>query len=290
MTYTASDVPVRGGMLRIGRWAGAGDGTAVLAVHGITASHMCWSGVADAVPELELIAPDLRGRGRSSTLPGPAGLRRHAEDLLAVLDHLGIERVVVAGHSMGGLVAVVMANAYPDRVSRLVLVDGGLPLELAAGTTVDQAVAATLGPAAERLSATYPTRAAYREFWAAHPAFTSGLGEYIESYIDYDIEPAGSGFASSVSVDRVREDAIDMFDPQVLTPALLALRHPAIFLRAPRGLLDQPEALYSPAVVARWTDELALLSAHDVDDVNHYTIMFALHAVGEIAAALRESA
>ena len=54
---------------------------------------------------VRLIAPDLRGRGRSNTLPGPFGMTRHADDMAAVLDFLGVPRAVVVGHSMGGFVS-----------------------------------------------------------------------------------------------------------------------------------------------------------------------------------------
>ena len=91
-----------------------------------TATHLGWLEVAQRLPDVILLAPDLRGRGRSAHLPGPYGLATHVADLVALLDAVGCERVVV-GHSMGGFVAVTLAALHPDRVSRLVLVDGGLP-------------------------------------------------------------------------------------------------------------------------------------------------------------------
>lgn len=57
--------------------------------------------------------------------------------------------VVVVGHSMGAFAAVVLANLFPDRVRSLVLVDGGLPLQVPAGLTDAEIVAAVLGPAAD---------------------------------------------------------------------------------------------------------------------------------------------
>jgi pimeloyl-ACP methyl ester carboxylesterase len=61
---------------------------------------------------------------------GPVLLAAHGEDLVAVLDHAGVERATVVGHSMGGFVAAVAAHRHPERVERLVLVDGSLPLDL----------------------------------------------------------------------------------------------------------------------------------------------------------------
>ncbi len=71
---------------------------------------------------------------------GRAGLDAHARDLIAVLDALGVERAVVVGHSMGAFVALVLGDLYPERVSRVVLVDGGLPLDLPAGLSTDDVI------------------------------------------------------------------------------------------------------------------------------------------------------
>jgi len=291
MTYTTIDAPAAGGLLRAGRWA-PGGGSArptVLAVHGVTATHMSWLAVVEQAPDLDIVAPDLRGRGRSSELPGPTGLHRHGDDLVALLDHLGLEKVVVAGHSMGALASVVFADDHPDRVERLVLVDGGLPLPMPAGFTVDDVMTATLGPATARLAMTFESRAAYRDFWRAHPAFSGGVDETMGAYFDYDLVEVPGGYASSVRIDPVRDDVASQLDPLVLTPALERLRVPATLLRAPRGLMDQPEALYPPEVVREWDERLPLLSVVEVDDVNHYTILFDPRPAALVASCLRDA-
>lgn len=290
MTYTTTDAPVRGGALRVGRWQ-PDDGAApgVLLVHGVTASHQAWASLADHAADLDLVAPDLRGRGRSSDVPGPAGLEQHADDLARVLDHLGLASVVVAGHSMGGLVSVLLADRHPDRVRSLVLVDGGLPLHPLPGMTPEQTMEVTLGPATARLRIAFPTRAAYQDFWAAHPAFARGIDERMAAYFDYDLVDAPDGFRSCVSADLVRDDVLSQLDPDVLTPALERLRVPATFLRAPRGLLDQPEPLYPAEEAQRWAASLPLLDVVDVDDVNHYTILFDEAPLLRIADLLRSA-
>ncbi len=287
MTYSTLDAPVRGGLLHAGRWS-PDDASAptVLAVHGVTASHRSWVSVAAASPGLDILAPDLRGRGRSRDLPGPAGLHQHGDDLARLLDHAGLDRVVVMGHSMGALASVVFADDHPDRVERLVLVDGGLPLYPLPGRTPEETMEITLGPALARLSTVFPTRAAYQDFWAQHPAFAGGIDERMADYFDYDLVEVDGGFASSVVGDLVRDDVVSQLAPDVLTPALERLRVPAVLLRAPRGLLDQPEALYTREEAAEWESRLPLLRVVEVPGCNHYTIIFDPSPVAAVTAEL----
>src|ERR1700761_2140087 len=168
------DVPVAGGTLLVAT-AGPPPGPqvpVVLAVHGITGSHRSWSPVVRNLgPDVSVLAPDLRGRGGSATLPPPYGMAAHVADLIAVLDHLGLERTVCAGHSMGAYVTNRLAAAAPERVAGAVLVDGGPALPRPAGIDADTLLAAVLGPALARLAMTFDSPEAYREFWRAHPAF-----------------------------------------------------------------------------------------------------------------------
>ncbi|WP_279580907.1 alpha/beta fold hydrolase [Fodinicola feengrottensis] len=138
--YRRVEVPVNGGFLTVGIW-GVGE-PATLLVHGITGSHLAWSLVAERVAgdgngmgTGTVIGLDLRGRGGSGEVSGPYGMAQHADDCAAVLASLGAANVVVAGHSMGGFVAVVLADRHPDRVRRLVLVDGGPPAPVPPGDT-----------------------------------------------------------------------------------------------------------------------------------------------------------
>jgi len=147
------DVEVTGGTLRVLSW-GAGQ-RPVLAVHGITANAVCWLAVARELPvDCTLYAVDLRGRGHSAQLPGPYGFDQHGADLSAVVRALGLDRPVLAGHSLGASVALLAADAQPDTFGRLVLVDGGLPLPVPAGADLDELLKASLGPADRDLPGT----------------------------------------------------------------------------------------------------------------------------------------
>jgi pimeloyl-ACP methyl ester carboxylesterase len=279
-------VPVEGGALHVGTWPGAHGAPTVLAAHGITANHVSFAAVARRLGgDVTLVAPDLRGRGRSNAITGPFGITVHADDLVRVLDHLGLDRAVVAGHSMGAWVAATTAMRHPDRVTAVVLVDGGYPLAGAgaADTTnvsIDDVLAAVLGPALARLSMTFPDRAAYHAFWRQHPAVS---GDYwnddIVAYVDHDLAGEPPSLHSSVNADAIRADATEQLTAPEIGDAATHLTCPTFRLFAARGLLDG-DPLYPDAP----RDEV-------VADTNHYTIVFdgPRGGAGAVADAIRKA-
>jgi len=100
-----------------------GKGTPLVLVHGFPLEGRCWSAVAPLLAEhFDVIVPDLRGFGRSTVTAGEFTMADLAGDLAALLDHLGIDRAAIAGHSMGGYVALAFARAMPHRLAGLALV------------------------------------------------------------------------------------------------------------------------------------------------------------------------
>lgn len=289
-TYRTIDVPVSGGDLRVAVWDPTDAATAdVLLIHGVTSSHLAWPFVVDRLPGVRAIAPDLRGRGASNALEGPAGMRAHADDLAAALDALGIDRIVVVGHSMGAFVALAFAHLHPDRVERLVFVDGGLPLDVPGGLDADALVAGILGPTAARLSMRFDDPAEYLEFWRAHPAFREAWTPELERYIEYDLVPDGAGrLRPATSYETTAEDTVDMNTGTLLVDALAGLRHPTRVLTAPRGLQDEPPGLYAPEYLERVLAAQPALVHERVDDLNHYTIVMSPAGADVVAEVVRD--
>jgi pimeloyl-ACP methyl ester carboxylesterase len=288
--YDALSVPVRGGDLHVGRWRAGPDAPIVVAVHGVTANHRCWAGLA-RTGKADLVAPDLRGRGRSGTLPGPAGMVTHAADLLAVLDHLELERPLLAGHSMGGFVVAAFAEAHPDRVGGVLLVDGGLPLPAPPpGVTPEQALAATIGPAADRLRMTFADTTAYLDFWRDHPALRDAWSPDIEDYLAYDLVGEPPACRSSVSLHAVRDDSADLLDTASNRRRAAALPDGTLFLRAPAGLLAEPGGLYPESLLAQHVADLPGIEGRTVPHVNHYTIVMSGPGAAVLAGAVKELA
>jgi 3-oxoadipate enol-lactonase len=100
----------------------SGAGAQLLMLSGQASSHRWWTRVRAEFDAYRCVVTlDYRGTGDSDAPPGPYSTQGFAEDAIAVLDHLGIERADVYGTSMGGRVAQWVAVAHPDRVRRLVL-------------------------------------------------------------------------------------------------------------------------------------------------------------------------
>lgn len=159
-TATSPARPVAADCAGDGRWASSPDGTrvwyadtgragqVVLFLHGFSGSSSAtghFATRADAAG-LRFVAPDLRGHGLSGKPSGTGAydMQRFIEDFSAVADACGVERVHLVGHCLGGMVAVAVAAALPERVATLTL------------------VATSLQPAAEQ------QMAARAEQWSPH--------------------------------------------------------------------------------------------------------------------------
>lgn len=100
-----------------------GRGAPLVLIHGFPLDHSIWNEVTPLLSsDFDLILPDLRGFGESDAVDTAYTMADLADDIAALLDHLGLESAFLAGHSMGGYVALAFADAYPQRVRGLALI------------------------------------------------------------------------------------------------------------------------------------------------------------------------
>ncbi|GAA4285414.1 hypothetical protein GCM10022261_29450 [Brevibacterium daeguense] len=295
--HRQTTVAVRGGAMTVGIW-GPEENSAptVLAIHGVSASHRCFGLLAAALPGVRIIAPDLRGRGRSSVLPGPYGMPAHAEDLAAVLAVLAAGPVDVVGHSMGAFVAVVLAHRHPELVRSLVLVDGGIPLRVPAGLSADEVVQAVLGPVTERLEMRFGSVDDYRRYWQRHPAFAGawtdpgGTAALLEDYIAYDLEPGADGLRPATRYEAIAQDTADLHGGEALPAAIDGLSVSAHLLWTRQGLQGEEPGLFEREYIAEWQSRVpaleSQLTVREIPETNHYTILMSPTGAAAVAGCI----
>ncbi len=96
----------------------------LILLHGLAANGLCWTVIAHELEgEYDVIMPDFRGHGNSSAPDHGYRYEDHANDVVGLINGLGISPPVLIGHSMGGLVAAVVAGHFPALIRGLILAD-----------------------------------------------------------------------------------------------------------------------------------------------------------------------
>jgi lipase len=267
-------IPVRGGTLSVHQY-GKESNRPILAIHGVTSSNRAWQCLAGSlVPHgFTIYGVDLRGRGNSNNLPGPFGMKTHAEDMVAVIDFLKLEKIDVIGHSMGGFVTIALLGMFPTRVGQATLIDGGIPLAMPPGFTVEQILSIVLGPALERLSMTFPSKEAYRDYWKPQSAFAKGWNEVWDEYVDFDLKGIAPNLKPATNSKAVEEDSRDLFGDNLISDTLKNLNREVKFLRAVRGLQNEEIPLYPSVVLDQVLPTYPKIKVVTIEDTNHYDIL-----------------
>jgi pimeloyl-ACP methyl ester carboxylesterase len=273
-------VPVLGGDLAVFQY-GDGSGVPVLLIHGVTSSNRAFQLFADSLIARGKapFAVDLRGRGDSNNLQAPFGMKQHAQDMAAVIDHFDWNKPDVIGHSMGGFVAAALVGLFADKVGEVVFADGGVPLPMPPGMTVEQIMPFVLGPAMTRLAMEFDSKEAYRDYWKPQPAFAKGWSSVLDEYVDYDLR----GKKASTNPQAVEADSRDLFGDDLIVKSLQGLTKPSIFIKAERGLQNEEGGLYPMPVLDAVLPNYPMLKLEFLADCNHYDMFLEQSGAEKVA-------
>lgn len=206
----------------------SGAGSPVLLIHGFPLNRRMWQPqfAALAAAGHRVITPDLRGFGESDAPDTPYSMELFADDLIALLDHLGIDRAVVGGMSMGGYVLLNLLERYPERVSAACF------LVTRSGADDEAGKARRLALAQEVLQAG-PVVVAdiFRQLLFAEETVRSNPALTDEIYRMMLATPA-SGLAGALQAMAQRKD---------YTPRLPAFGQPALIIGADQDQAVPPE-------------------------------------------------
>jgi 3-oxoadipate enol-lactonase len=179
---------------------------AVVLIHGFPLTRAIWEPYTDALARSSrVLRPDLRGAGASSTPEGPYLIERHAADLAASLDALGIDRAGLIGHSMGGYVALAFARMFTERITRLALVAS----RLRADTPQEAATRRDLADRIERDGSVEALVDAYLPRLLA-PQTLAKRGDVVERVYAIARENAPAGMAATLRGMALRASSEDI--------------------------------------------------------------------------------
>ena len=264
--------------LAVAEWPGPAKGPAIVCIHGLTANHTCWASVADVLsPAHRLIAYDLRGRGESDKPDKGYSLAVHGDDLEGLLDHFGLKKAVLIGHSLGAHIAVRFAATRPQRVAKLVLVDGGLD--------VRHEVLESLRPAINRLGVEFPSLELFMGFVRALPMFEGRWNDYLERYFRYDVEELPAGTVRAKAARLAIEEEIANLERERLWVYHHQVKAPTLIFRAPDGLLTPTDCLMTQEEAEAMAHAIPRSKLVVVPGTNHYTVLLGQHP--KVKTALR---
>jgi 3-oxoadipate enol-lactonase len=230
-----------------------GQGTPVLMLHGFPMSSAAFAPIRPRVERAaRLITIDLRGFGASDAPQRPYDMSSLADDVVRIADHLGLERFVLGGHSMGGYVAFRIAASQRDRLSGLILIDTRADADTAEGVERRRAAIATIagGGRAAFLNGFLPllvapaTRDRHPELMEQVAAIAAGIPDHvlIGCLEGMMTRPDSRGLLAGLDLPAL---VIHGADDAVMPPGEAR----ALALALPRGeLLEVPDAGHTPTI------------------------------------------
>ena len=262
-------IKAKGDGLKIQLAVWEGKGKQILCIHGITANCRFWDCLASALASHHrVIAMDLRGRGLSDKPPTGYSIEHHCKDVLALMNDQGLERPVLMGHSLGAFISLVFAAQNPQRVDRLILVDGGGKLS----ETQMAKVFTGIKPSLDRLGQVFSSLEAYLSQMKQAP-YLQPWNSYMETYFRYEVENVEGGVRSRVHPKHIEEEARNLgkvdssqFYTKVTSPTLI--------LRATKGMLAEDDLVLPEDVADRMVREIPNARKVDLEGTNHYSILF----------------
>lgn len=267
-------------------WGAAGQGASLLLLHATGFHARCWDRVvASLSPETHIVAPDLRGHGRSFQPGTLSDWGLIADDIGALLAGFGSHPFLVVGHSMGGFISALLAARMPDAVRRLLLVD---PVLLPPEWYHDRAAKGPFNPEDHPVSRR-------RRLWSGPDEMFDHFSDrlpysrwvpgVLRDYCDHGLRPNGDGGFELSCLPRLEASAYLGNAGCDIYPVLKDVRCPVTVLRARNGertsAIDFSISPTWPELAGQFHD------GHDLhwSDLTHFIPMEAPERLAALIAA-----
>lgn len=245
---------------------------AIVLLHGLSANANEFGGLlSEGLAESHrVIAPDLRGRGRTGKPATGYAMADHAADVIALLDHLGLDRVVMGGHSFGALLAIFIAANYPDRVKRVIVIDAAIVFH--------PDTEELLKPSLARLERILPSANAYIEEMKGAAYVAGAWDASIEGYFRAELQLNPDGTAQALTSANAVEQALRGVGVEDWASLVARVSHPVLLLNASEGYGLPGSPPLVPPEHARTTAHLFPNCKYVAVPGNHLTMVFGKNA------------
>ena len=240
------------------------DGPILILLHGLTANAHAFDAVVEGLQtKYRVICPDLRGNGLSDKPAFCYTIEDHAEDIIGLINHLGVDKVHLGGHSFGGFLSFYLAANYPDAIDKLVILD--------AAKAMNSNAANMLAGALGRLNATYPSFEEYLEHVKKAP-YINFWDTAMVSYYRADVEDLPNGHVKPrCNIMSITEKSVNL--ASVDWPCVIdQVEHPTLLINAlDNYTLGEP---LLPEEIAKETVEMMKNARYEGIDGNHQTMLY----------------
>lgn len=247
------------------------EGPVLLLMHGLTANANAFDGLIKAglSNTFRVLSVDLRGRGLSSCPDKGYTMKEHADDIIGMLDALNIRQVIVAGHSFGGFLGLYLSVYFPERISRLIMLDAAVHMH--------PQTKEMLGPALSRLDQVFPSFDVYLDKVKQAPYLTF-WDEAMWSYYRADVKDLPDGTVTTRSrLENMMEAVLKGSLGEPWEELIGKLNKPALLINAP-GIYTMGNALL-PRELARETVDMMNNCQYIEVAGNHQTMLYGEGAV-----------
>mgnify|MGYP001373354129 CR=1 FL=1 len=251
-------------------------GTPIICVHGITANAFYFQALADDLADNHRVfAYDLRGRGDSDKPEQGYNVPIHAADLSELIDVLELERPVVIGHSLGAWISLYFAAHYPEKLSKLVLIDAGALLPWK--TSNERPT--WLNTSFNRLGMPVASFEEYIQRLKATPHLGPYWNEYLDIYFDHDVRRGSDGSVISKGYrEAALEDQLYLEEENRPEQQWGSVLVPTLLLRAGQASFSEGDQLLPEEFAATVRREIKDCRYVNFPALNHYTIIFGVES------------
>ncbi|MBT1072963.1 alpha/beta fold hydrolase [Pelotalea chapellei] len=223
-----------------------GEGLPLMLIHGFPLCRKMWRPQAEALAKAgcRVITPDLRGFGESGTDSGPVSMDTYADDVVALLDYLQIDKAIIGGMSMGGYVLLNLLERHPARVHAAIFIVTKAGADDEAGREKRTALAE-----GSRTQGSLPVADTFRKVLFAPGTETENL-ELVDEVYGWMKATLPQGTVDGLIAMRERKDSI---------PLLGSISHPALVIGADQ---DQAIPLENAHILAEGLPDAELCILH----------------------------